>query len=93
MSIRFDISPEESRIIGKIVDRAESMAIEHGREFDKMSATMDVTACHRNGCELRLSDLLAAPDFDFAHDFFGITRHIDRRTGELMDCFLPRTAV
>ncbi len=39
---------------------------------------------------LRLADLLAADDFNFAHDVFGIMRHIDRRTGRLDNHFVPR---
>lgn len=46
-----------------------------------------------SGCELDLQKLLDAPDGDFGHDVFGIRRHINRQTGELGDCFLPRCAV
>lgn len=53
---------------------------------------MDLTACHCNGCELDLDRLLLAPDPDFGHDVCGIRRHIDRRTGKLGGCFLPRCA-
>jgi hypothetical protein len=53
---------------------------------------MDITACHLNGCKLDLAKLLAADDFNFAHDVLGIRRHIDRETGQLMNCFRPRFA-
>ena len=42
--------------------------------------------------ELDLQKLLDAPDGDFGHDVFGIRRHINRQTGELENCFLPRCA-
>ena len=51
---------------------------------------MDFTAVHANGNPLRLADLLAADDFNFAHDAFGIARHLNRTNGQLENCFLPR---
>ncbi len=54
---------------------------------------MDIQACHTNGCCLKLVDLLRAKDGDFLHDVCGINQHIDRDTGKLQDCFLPRYAV
>ncbi len=36
--------------------------------------------------------MLAGDAFDFAHDIVGILRHMDRRTGKLGDCFVPRFA-
>ena len=55
-----------------------------------LSLRKDLTACHLNGCPLRLADLLAADDFNLIHDVGGISGHIDRETGQLMDCFSPR---
>ena len=54
---------------------------------------MDILACHTHGCCLKLADLLKAKDGDFLHDVCGINQHIDRDTGKLQDCFLPRYAV
>lgn len=34
--------------------------------------------------------LLEADDFNFLHDLEGISRHMDRSTGRLGDCFVPR---
>lgn len=51
---------------------------------------MDITAVHANGNPLKLAELLATDDFNFTHDVFGITRHIDRETGKLGGCFVPR---
>jgi hypothetical protein len=53
---------------------------------------MDIAACNANGCKLKLEEFLAAPGFDFIHDVIGIQRHINRETGQLGDCFLPRYA-
>ena len=65
--------------------------VEHGTEQRSSSGSldMDLSATHAV-TPLRLGDLLAADDFHFAHDVFGIMRHIDRRTGRLDDHFVPR---
>lgn len=89
----FRVSKADALIIGRIVDRGLVMAEQAGRKdvaADRMSAHMDITACHANGNPLDLEKLLKADDFNFAHDFFGINRHINRVTGEMMDCFVPR---
>lgn len=92
MSVSFAVSPADSEIIRQIVDRAQTNARRAGARFDRLGTWMDLTAVHANGCPLRLADLLNADDFDFNHDVFGVIRHLDRNTGQLRDCFLPRTA-
>lgn len=83
---------DEVRTITKIAQRAVAMAASAEFDYPFMDADMDVTACHVNGCPLKLNELLAADEFNFAHDVFGIRRHINRETGKLEDCFLPRYA-
>lgn len=90
--INFKCTIEDARLINEIVKRGLKLARDNRIEYDAMSAHMDVTAAHCNGCPLKLAELLAAPDADFGHDFLGIRRHIDRRTGKLGGCFLPRLA-
>lgn len=96
--ISFDVSREDAKLIGKIVTRARKLYAEaHGESLDRLGIEMDVTACHANGTPLRLRELLAADDFSFAHDVFGISRHIDRdersaMAGKMLDCFVPRFA-
>jgi len=90
-NVSFKVTKAECDLISKIVARGAQMALAAGiKRFDTMSANMDITACHANGCKLRLEDMLAADDFNFSHDFFGISRHIDRDTGKMLNCFLPR---
>ena len=89
MAVSFDVTTEESRLIAEIVDRALG-ATDYDRQ---VSAQMDLTACHANGCPLDLQRLLDADDFNLAHDVYGISRHIDRETGTLTGCFLPRFAL
>ena len=90
--INWTISKEDSEIAVKIAKRAVATAKKHDIQLDQMSTLMDIEACHNNGCPLKLQELLDADDFNFAHDVFGIRQHIDRATGELPDCFLPRYA-
>lgn len=87
--ISFATTKEEAVIIGAIIRRAQSMA---DYKIDSMEAHMDLSACHANGCPMKFQEFLDAPDFDFSHDFFGIRRHINRKTGQLEDFFLPRFA-
>ena len=88
--MNFSSSKTEARIISKIAARAVSMAQAQEVDYPFMDADMDITACHCNGCPLRLDDLLHADEFNFAHDVFGIRRHLNRETGKLENCFLPR---
>ena len=60
--------------------------------FFLLSVMMDIEACH-NGNPLMLAELLNADVWDFAHDVFGIQENIDRTTGKLMNCFVPRYSV
>lgn len=81
----FDISRADMRLVGDIADRAGRLF-----GFDTLALRMDMTACHANGCKIRLSDLLSADDFNFSHDILGINRHLHRNPGKLNDCFCPR---
>jgi hypothetical protein len=83
----------EAVIINGMAHRATAMAQSVGIEYKVMDADMDLTACHLNGCPLRLEDMAKADDFNFAHDVLGIRRHLNRETGQLEDCFVPRFAI
>jgi hypothetical protein len=89
--ITFTTNKNEHKTIQAIADRASVMALQIGKcEYERVTAAMDITAVHANGCPLRLGELLAAEPFDFAHDVFGIRRHLNRKTGQLEDHFMPR---
>lgn len=88
--ISFEVDIAELELINRIVDRARAMAAGAGWNYDRQDATMDIKACHANGNPLKLAELFAADDFNFAHDVFGIRRHLDRSTGQLTDHFSPR---
>ena len=86
--IDWKISKEDSKLVGKIVERA--MKLKPLKNDDVVDVRMDIHATHTNGCKLDLVKFLGFDEFNFAHDVMGITNHIDRTTGKLTDCFLPR---
>lgn len=86
----FDTSIEDGNLIQQIADRFKLAHPDDSRPA--LFLQMDITACHCNGTPLKLAELLAAEEFDFNHDVIGICNHIDRRTGKLKDCSLPRFA-
>ena len=88
--VSFDTTAEESQVIAQIVGRALPRILDRPA---RPALAMDITAAHANGCPLDLVGLLAADDFNFAHDIGGIQRHIDRETGRLGGHFLPRFAL
>lgn len=87
-NISFKASRADNRLIDKIVDRAFAGGL--GLDGTRLDLDMDLCATHANGCPMDFAKLLAADDFNFAHDIYGIRRHIDRTTGKLTRCFLPR---
>jgi hypothetical protein len=95
--ISFEVSRTDAAIIRQIVTRGWNIDwlrqsyVKAGS--DKTSMVMDVTATHANGNPLRLADLLAADDFNFAHDMSGIANCLDRTTGQLTNHFRPRFSV
>lgn len=59
---------------------------------ERRNIRMDLIAVHLGCCRLRLGELLDADDSNFIHDIAGIERHLNRRSFQLEDCFLPRFA-
>jgi hypothetical protein len=88
--VSFKVSKKDRALIEKIVARTAALVGNRGGKIDRLCLTMDITAVHANGNRLRLADLAMADDFNVLHDVGGIHRHIDRETGKLGDCFLPR---
>jgi len=90
--INWNATAEDIVVIVKIAKRVSEMATSMGGKYPILEANMDVSATHLNGCSLKLEELLAADDFNFGHDVFGIRQNINRETGKLENCFLPRFA-
>ena len=95
--INWNATKEDTQTISKIVDRYmefhHSLGIPKGYQRPRMDIAMDIEAVHCNGNPLRLEGLLEADDFNFSHDMIGIQQHLNRRTGKLMDRFVPRYSV
>lgn len=91
--IKFDCSKTEHELAQRITDRALSLCARLGGDpCRRQDVLMDIVATHANGCRLRLEELLHADDANFGHDVFGIRRYLNRETGELTGCFVPRFA-
>ena len=81
--------PWEEPFVAKIVDRALGMFARFRMPVEPLSVRMDIAAVHgRIG--LRLEEFAEADDLNFSHDIGGIYKHLNRETGDLEDCFLPR---
>jgi hypothetical protein len=92
MAIEFaDFTDQEAAEVAKIIKRAAKMEREAGGRLNRQSLEMDLAAAHAT-MGLDLHRLAAFPDFDFAHDVYGIMRHMDRSTGRIRDHFIPRCA-
>lgn len=102
--ISFATNDKDFDLISKIIRRISMLRTEGKQhldgtfeEFDipyvRTEFRMDITAVHCNGCPLNLQKLLDFDDFNFLHDVYGISRHVNRETGELKDSFLPRCAM
>lgn len=87
--MNWKVTNHDMALLQKIARRA--FELEYSK--DETNICMTLTACHANGCPLRLQGLLDARDFDFAHDVLGIMGHINTRTGKLRKHFNPRYAV
>lgn len=88
--LNWKISASDAELVSEIVKRARML---HPMLRSMQSLSMDITACHLNGCPIDLSELLTAENLDFSHDVLGIVRHMDRSTGQLTECFVPRFAI
>lgn len=89
-AVSFEVTQNEFWIIDEIAERAMRLALRAGESYPRQHAAMDVTAVHANGNPLRLTELRDADEANFGHDVFGIRRHLNRETGQLGGCFVPR---
>lgn len=88
---QFNATREEITLIGQIAKRAENALGRYAPQ--RLQVVMDLEACHSNGCPLDLEAMAyGSRTEDVVHDVCGIARHIDRNTGKLGDCFVPRHA-
>lgn len=95
--VSFDRTGIDPHLLAACARRARAMEVEGvpitkrpNRTERIMHHSMNLVACHANGTPLDFERLARFDAFNFAHDVFGIDRHIDRDTGKLSNCFLPR---
>jgi len=81
----------ESKLESDFIDRIVERACKNNPEYDRIKMYMDLSACNAQ-TPLKLDKLLEADEYNFQHDVRGIQTHINRRTGFLEHCFLPRFA-
>lgn len=87
--IKFTATKKESAIIRGMAMRAAKL-LNYKDNSGVLDLIMDIEATHCNGSRLKLTELSIAKDFDFLHDITGISRHLNRTTGKLKNCFVPR---
>ena len=75
--------------VGAIVDRAQDTGIFY--HFERISLFMDIEHALRQ-FNMNPADFLALDDATFLHDFSGIVANMNRTTGLVENCFLPRSA-
>jgi hypothetical protein len=78
---------EEYALISKIIERTKNM----DSSIFESDLGMDLAAVN-SICSLDFEKLLDFHKSDFMHDIYGIRKNINRETGELQNCFLPRCA-
>ena len=76
--------------ITEIGRRGSKLAKDHGFKLNPIDLIMSIEKATEHDPSIDLDTLLGFQDGDFGHDVFGIHRHLNRETGELMDCFSPR---
>jgi hypothetical protein len=79
----------DSEAIVCIGERGERLCAALDVTYKRLDCMMDVETVH-DSIGLDLEALLTADDGNFGHDIGGIRRHLNRITGELEDCFVPR---
>jgi hypothetical protein len=92
--ISFNTTKEEYVIILSIIRRVNKNCPDEIKEVIddefKQNLYMDLSATHCNGTPLDFTKLVNFDDANFFHDILGINANIDRSTGKLENCFLPR---
>lgn len=88
--INWKCSNEDFDLILAVALRVEQEMPDY--PYKRSTLLMDLQACHGNGCPLHLAQMVHGDLFDLLHDVLGIRRHINRDTGKLEGCFVPRFA-
>lgn len=77
----------ENTFIDQIIDRATDI---FGKKINRLSLHMDLIACHKQNYPLDFEKLANTSSFNFSHDIAGIINNMNRTTGKIENCFVPR---
>lgn len=83
------VDNRSKELISKIAKRGNLISPD-SRSVSEFSMDIYAVLAHQ---PMDLESWLKANDFNFAHDIFGIQRHLNRDTWKLEDCFLPRFSI
>ena len=84
-----DFNFDEVDLMIRVAERVDSLNMFADGSYPRIIMVLDLAAV--NGyIGMDFEALLNADDFNFAHDIVGIRNHLDRETGRLGNCFLPR---
>lgn len=78
-------------LIEAIVDRARPLFSDLGVNYSRMNIWMDLEAANRD-IPIDFERLLHSDLGTFGHDIGGIRRFLNRETGKIEQCFMPKTA-
>jgi len=95
MTKDIDFNPSDTPTLKKIVTRWRDIQKTRSGSADPiLHVTMDMQAANgvNGNPPLDLKGLLGFDDFNFIHDMAGISRHMNRTTGEIENFFVPRCA-
>jgi len=90
--MNWNATKDENNLIAAIATRFGDFAKQYGIQQNWLDTRMDLEACHCNGCPLDLPRMATARPQDLIHDVMGINANINRDTGKLENCFVPRFA-
>ena len=87
-----DTTKEDYEAMSRVADRWNSLREKAGVDaVSKIHLVMDLDVAHTN-CPIDFEKLESFGDGDFSHDIGGIYSYVNRETGELDNCFVPRSA-
>lgn len=87
--LNFDLTSDDRLNALEVAKRATTLI----PGTDRQSVLMDLAVVHNHHYKLDFTAMAGADDFNLAHDIAGIAYHLNRSTGILRDCFVPRFAV
>ena len=82
-------SKEDEPDVAYVVERSREMFAKFGHRIDVLSLRMDLAAVNAV-IPLDFAKLANFDNPNLLHDVGGIIKHMNRETGDLEDCFIPR---